>query len=281
VRIPVARQETSSSHRGKFARRTVIGLATTLLVVATIVVLANNGSSSTSVTASNAAVSSDFFIDSDASESRIPSLALSDGDDFCWRNSRDYGRGVGHTKRHCENKYGSGNCEKSLLLWYPKCRPGFTPVACCICKPETAMVPEGWVKCGLGAATDRSACASHIKKQVLSVFESIAKIAGLVASAGTSAAAEDAGQMASKATEVLDTFSDPTSALVADSSEDVKETYEMAKKAKEYGDALHEAVQANSPTEAARAAENAAAIVDPTGLTSVASAYTYPKCSDI
>ena len=36
----------------------------------------------------------------------------------------------------CEADYGAGNCEESGLVVYPKCKPGFHAVGCCICSPD-------------------------------------------------------------------------------------------------------------------------------------------------
>ena len=36
--------------------------------------------------------------------------------------------------KHCESKKGSGNCEKSGALAYPKCKSGYSPFGCCLCK---------------------------------------------------------------------------------------------------------------------------------------------------
>jgi len=36
----------------------------------------------------------------------------------------------------CERDHGGGNCEKRGLIVYPKCRPGYSPFGCCICRPN-------------------------------------------------------------------------------------------------------------------------------------------------
>jgi hypothetical protein len=58
----------------------------------------------------------------------------------CW-----YGRGAGYgwqfgdpfnlenARKRCESDHGAGNCELHGLIYYPKCRQGFTPFGCCIC----------------------------------------------------------------------------------------------------------------------------------------------------
>ena len=240
--------------------RSVIAVSTaSLLVVAAVVLLSNSGGSSTS--------------------SEIAPTEELEAVTFCWRKAHSYGRGRGRTERRCEKTYGSGNCEKALLLWYQKCRSGYSPFGCCLCRKKPP-VPPGWVNCGLGAAVDRSTCSTRIKDQVLSVFKAIAKIGGLIASGGTSAAAAEATEAANSATEAFEAFSDPTSVLAdASDDEDVKTVQKMAEKAKAYGDALNDAVQSSNTAQAKRAIEEAAGVVDPTGLADVAAAFTYPDCS--
>lgn len=36
----------------------------------------------------------------------------------------------------CERDNGRGNCQKDGLIVYPRCRPGFHQVGCCICSPD-------------------------------------------------------------------------------------------------------------------------------------------------
>lgn len=35
----------------------------------------------------------------------------------------------------CEKDNGAGNCEMWGLIAYPKCRSGYSPFGCCICRP--------------------------------------------------------------------------------------------------------------------------------------------------
>jgi hypothetical protein len=51
---------------------------------------------------------------------------------FC-RNA-EYGRGAGYiSRKKCNRK--RGNCEKTGLRFYPKCRAGYKRFGCCICRP--------------------------------------------------------------------------------------------------------------------------------------------------
>ncbi|MBS1873370.1 MAG: hypothetical protein JSU00_09145 [Acidobacteria bacterium] len=59
-----------------------------------------------------------------------------------------YGRGAGYPWKfgdplsdsamyaRCERDNGRGGCEKDGAIVYPKCRPGFHKVGCCICSPD-------------------------------------------------------------------------------------------------------------------------------------------------
>jgi hypothetical protein len=56
---------------------------------------------------------------------------------------KNYGRGAGYSawpgasmQSRCEADYGVGNCEKHMLIWYPKCKEGYYASGCCICKPK-------------------------------------------------------------------------------------------------------------------------------------------------
>ena len=56
----------------------------------------------------------------------------------------EYGRGAGYAwqpdkpsmQERCEEDYGIDKCEKYGLIWYPKCKEGYTAFGCCLCRPE-------------------------------------------------------------------------------------------------------------------------------------------------
>jgi len=68
-------------------------------------------------------------------------------DDGLFCRNAEYGRGVGYAWwyrdgfsfsgmfKRCEADNGKGNCEKYLAMVYPKCKPGYSPFGCCICRP--------------------------------------------------------------------------------------------------------------------------------------------------
>jgi len=65
---------------------------------------------------------------------------------FCRWN--EYGRGTGYPwtfsdgfsdsgmYSRCERAHGGGKCEKWGAVVYPKCRSGYSPFGCCICRPK-------------------------------------------------------------------------------------------------------------------------------------------------
>jgi len=69
----------------------------------------------------------------------------------------DYGRGVGYpwkfgdeislesAKQRCEEENSEG-CEKWGLIMYPKCKPGYHNVGCCMCSRDC---PAGWTDIGV------------------------------------------------------------------------------------------------------------------------------------
>jgi hypothetical protein len=72
----------------------------------------------------------------------------------------EYGRGVGYPWQfgdslndngmiqRCEAEHGSGKCEKYGLLYYPKCRAGYSAVGCCICRLLGGSFNQ-WINIGI------------------------------------------------------------------------------------------------------------------------------------
>ena len=81
----------------------------------------------------------------------------------------EYGRGAGYPWQfgdplsnagmfaRCERDYGAGKCEMWGAVTYPKCKPGYSPAGCCICRPN----PPNCATRGLGAQLDLS-CGKKI-----------------------------------------------------------------------------------------------------------------------
>lgn len=86
---------------------------------------------------------------------------------FC--RAAEYGRGSGYPWKfgdalndngmisRCEADNGRGNCEKNGLMYYPKCKPGYSAFGCCICRPN----PPNCAALGLNAGIDLS-CAKRV-----------------------------------------------------------------------------------------------------------------------
>jgi EGF domain/Calcium-binding EGF domain len=65
----------------------------------------------------------------------------------------EYGRGSGYPWipsdffssagmiSRCENVHGTGNCEMYAAIAYPKCKAGYSPFECCICRPNVPNCP--------------------------------------------------------------------------------------------------------------------------------------------
>lgn len=68
-------------------------------------------------------------------------------DDGLFCRKAEYGRGAGYPWHfgddfsndgmisRCEREKGRGNCEMWGAVAYPKCKPGYSPFGCCICRP--------------------------------------------------------------------------------------------------------------------------------------------------
>jgi hypothetical protein len=106
---------------------------------------------------------------------RCPSGFRDDGA-FCAK-PQPYGRGTGYAwefgdppfdlgnaKRRCERDHGAGRCEQNGLIFYPRCRPGFHSVGCCVCSPNcTGGMTDIGVSCakksyGRGVGTVPTRC---------------------------------------------------------------------------------------------------------------------------
>ena len=77
---------------------------------------------------------------------------------YCFK-PKAYGRGVGfpwkvgdkafslkNAKIRCERKHGEGQCEKSGAIYYPKCKPEYRAIGCCVCSPRC---PPGMTDIGI------------------------------------------------------------------------------------------------------------------------------------
>lgn len=90
-------------------------------------------------------------------------------DDGLFCRLAEYGRGAGYPWKfgdalndsgmfkRCQADNGAGNCEKWGAVVYPKCKAGFSPFGCCICRPAKPNCEAA----GLNSGIDLS-CAKKV-----------------------------------------------------------------------------------------------------------------------
>ena len=80
------------------------------------------------------------------------------GAGFPWKFKDGFRKKKNDRKLRCEAAHGVGKCEQNGLIYYPKCKPGYKNVGCCICRPH---VPD-CKALGMNKGIDLS-CAKKIK----------------------------------------------------------------------------------------------------------------------
>jgi len=90
-------------------------------------------------------------------------------DDGLFCRAEEYGRGAGFPWafgdalnddgmiKRCEQEHGRGNCEKDGLVYYPKCKAGYSAFGCCMCRPN----PPDCAALGMNPGVDLS-CAKRV-----------------------------------------------------------------------------------------------------------------------
>ena len=139
----------------------------------------------------------------------------------------------------------------------------------------------------MGAAKDTSTCASTIFSQVTSVLQ----LAAFVATLGSTAVADEAAtgiKDVGKLAQVKDKFNSLKTAVVeaspklTESVKDVNATRKDAQASMKLAKTTSALAQTNDttpPEDMIREAADMASLIDPTGVSGVVAAYTYPKCS--
>lgn len=182
---------------------------------------------------------------------------------------RSYGNTAGKIKTGC----GDGK-ENDAGLCYDECPPGYRgegPV--CWGEPPKSS----WVECGMGSARDSTTCATTTFDQV----NSVGNVAINIATLGTSSSATTATR-ATKIAKLRDAFNAAKAA-----NPKWAKTVEVALQAKETAEVAYTGYQIlttdSVPTDEdiARLAATIASLADPTGVTGVVAAYTYPTCSTL
>lgn len=178
----------------------------------------------------------------------------------------------------CESGY-----VKSAGLCYKQCDEGYTGIGN-IC---WGNAPSGWVDCGMGAAKDSLTCASIVTSQISSVV----KLTINVATFGMSISANQSATAAEKSTAVIAYSSDVKKLL--DFWTKNKDTFKSImtnfNAANIIAQSLYDVLSADDGSDGlwdditiedvTRIVADLMSIVEPTGVASVVSEYTYPKCS--
>lgn len=169
---------------------------------------------------------------------------------------------------------------KQAGLCYKGCRANFKGVGpVCWGKP-----PKGWRNCGMAATKDKKTCNGLLADQILSVGESALFIASLGTSSGATTAAKSS--KLAKATKELKKMKKAWQTVKK--QEGVRKAVKNAEKAYEGTDAALTALDATDSVidamtweEVMSASAAVSSIFDPTGVSSIVSAYTMPKCSKL
>jgi hypothetical protein len=174
----------------------------------------------------------------------------------------------------------AGNLQLSGAVCYKACAATYTGVGP-VC---WAAVPKGWVECGMGAATTSTTCASTTFSQVTSVGMLAINIATFGASGEAEAAAKGAEMGADLISKLKGSFNDLKT--LYDANQNVVTFFKglaaagsAALTAKDVIAVLNS--NNTTPADIIRVTAEVASLLDPTGVASVISAYSYPLCSDI
>ncbi len=141
--------------------------------------------------------------------------------------------------------------------------------------------PSGWVECGMGAAKDSSACTSAIFDQVASVGNMALSIATL--GVGSAAKLVKNAAQTAKLQKQFKTLKDATKAsrVLTDSIAATQGKYPPIETGKSLGDALNADPSTLTAEDIVRVSAQIAALADPSGISGVVSAYSYPKCTQV
>ena len=154
-------------------------------------------------------------------------------------------------------------------LCYTKCKSGYEGVGpVCWGKP-----PSGWVKCGMGAGKTKANCVEVTADQFLSVGEmafSLATLGGGSAMAKSSEI-ETLRKMAEQYDAIKDTKRVKDAKAAAEAAGNLRDGFNIAKDINE----------AETGDDVVGVGIDMMALVDPTGILGVVSAYRHPKCSKV
>jgi len=162
-------------------------------------------------------------------------------------------------------------------LCYKGCNSGYSGVGP-VC---WANGPSGWVNCGMGAAKTSKVCAETI-------FDQVSSVGNLALNAATFGAGKAASfaKNSAEAQKLKELYVNMKK--IVDNNDKVQKIVSQGQgkfPAAEAGKSTAELLKANpdniTPEDMVRVAAQIAALIDPTGVSDVVAAYTYPKCSKI
>mmetsp|Transcript_29979 Transcript_29979/g.71994 ORF Transcript_29979/g.71994 Transcript_29979/m.71994 type:complete len:364 (+) Transcript_29979:265-1356(+) len=156
-------------------------------------------------------------------------------------------------------------------LCYDPCDDGFHGVGP-VCWSNT---PNGWVNCGAGDAATTGDCVSAISTQVTSVVQSAVKIVGLLTGEVEVDVAEDVADL-STFKKLLKAFK-----LLLSQEPKLKKIIDDGKAGTLTPTSLLEAENLTNPADITRFAASIASFFDPTGISGIVAAYSYPTCSAV
>lgn len=171
--------------------------------------------------------------------------------------------------------------ERDAGLCYKKCPAGYYGVGPVCWKAS----PWGWVDCGMGSAKDAKTCTSIILSQV----GEVGKLAMTVATLGASMVASEAASAPANLSQFAqlkqqyDRLVELYEAAKRSSEKlrDAEALFSGGKKAWGIKTATDTALNIFTEADIARLAAQIAAIFDSSGVSGVAAAYTYDKCSKL
>jgi len=176
-------------------------------------------------------------------------------------------------------------------LCYHDCKDGYHGIGP-VCWSNT---PKGWVGCGAGDAETSLDCTDTITGQITSVFNSAVKITTLIipgveeadvaedAATDAGSIAEDASQEADDGTGLLKKFKKLLAAfkLLLKNEPKIKAVVDAGKDPNVTPQKLLDAAGLNNTADIIRFSASLANFFDPTGVSGVVAAFSYPLCSEI
>lgn len=156
-------------------------------------------------------------------------------------------------------------------LCYKPCEDGYHGVGP-VCWSNT---PNGWVNCGAGDAATVEDCYTVISTQVTSVVQSAVKIVTALTGEVEADVAEDLADL-NNFKKLLKAFK-----LLLSQEPKIKKLIDEGKAGTLTEKSLLEAEGLTNPADIARFAASITSFFDPTGISGIVAAYSYPTCGSV